>query len=306
MNINDFLYITTIAEKGSFTSAAKELYIAQPSLSQRVRHIENTYEISLFTRDAKGTRLTPEGECFVRYAHRILNCEKELRKEIEDMHNVEKRSLRVGGSEQFVGSYLFEQMIIKFNDVHPDVKLEIASHNSSVNQELLLQGKIDIAIIYLPVRSPELACKEIYHDRYVLVPAVGSDLEAAITGRKKKKADAPVDVRLLDRCPFATPTPGTQLYRFATEMQDKYGISLDIQHYGRNYSMLTSLADAGIASTIVLESFFYPDGKGIPYYYLDDPDAQLHIGVVWRKDSYMNNYASEFVSIAGDIRKDTD
>lgn len=61
MSIEDYRYIVTIANVGSFTNAAKKLFIARPSLSQRVKHIENIYGTEFFIRDSKGISLTAAG-----------------------------------------------------------------------------------------------------------------------------------------------------------------------------------------------------------------------------------------------------
>ncbi len=64
MNINDFKYITTIAELGSYNAAAKALYMTQPSLTQRIKYIEQEYGITIFNRNHQGTTLTSEGKIF--------------------------------------------------------------------------------------------------------------------------------------------------------------------------------------------------------------------------------------------------
>lgn len=298
MNIEDYRYITTIADLGSFTSAAKELFIAQPSLSQRVKHIEKTYNISIFTRDAKGVQLTEEGTCFVRHAKQILNCEEDLRREISDMHDPDKKILRIGVT-QFSVSNLFNQLILRFHEEHPKVQFEFIDHSSLEHQELLLSGKIDLAICYLPINSTNLKYEVIFNDSYVLVPAIGGALEKKL---HNQPLDQPISVELLEGEPFAMPTLGTRLYDYLISMQEKHSISLDVQHYGKNYSMLYSIAKSGIASTLLYESFFDEGKEHIPYYYLNDPFVgALSVAVVWRKGAYLQHIAKELARIAKEI-----
>lgn len=300
MNIDDYRYITTIADLGSFTNAAKELFIAQPSLSQRVKYIENAYGISIFIRDTKGVRLTEDGECFVRHAKQILNCEEDLRQEIADMHDPDKRVLRIGVT-QFIRSYLFDLLIRRFHEEHPKIQFEFIDSTSREQQDLLLSGKIDIAICYLPITSPGLKYETIFRDHYVLIPAKGSKLAQKITARPQDINDR-VDLRLLNQEPFAIPTPGTRLYDYLSDLQRERLISLDIQHYGKNYSMLYSIAKAGIASTILYESFFDPTVEHEPYYYMEDAEeSELSIAVVWRKGAYLYQAAKELIRIANQI-----
>ena len=297
MNIDDFRYITTIADLGSFTRAAQQLFIAQPSLSQRVKHIEKTYGISIFTRDAKGVQLTKEGSCFVRHAQRILNSESDLRREIAEMHDPENKILRIG-TTQFMHSYLFDTLIQRLYQEHPKMQFAFYEASSAEQQEALLSGKVDIAICYLPITSLDLNYEIIFHDSYVVVPAMGSELAGRIQHRSQ--INEPVPMELLKDEPFAVANSGTRLYDYISELQEKPGSMLNIQHYVKNYSMLYALAKAGMASTILYESFFDPNQEYLPYYYLED-DCELSIAVVWRKGTYLQQSAKELIRIAKEL-----
>jgi len=298
MNIDDYRYITTIAELGSFTHAAQTLFMAQPSLSQRVKYIEKVYGICIFTRDTKGVKLTDEGECFVRHAQQILDKEAALHHEIMEMHNPENKILRIGAT-QFIRSYLFNLLIHHLHQDHPQMQFSFYEATSLDLQEALLAGKTDIAICYLPVTSPQLDYEVIFHDSYVLIPAHQSSLQRKIENRTNK--NEPVSMELLKDVPFAMASPGTRLHDYVAKIQQKHDIQLDIQHYVKNYSMLYTLAKAGIASTILYESFFDPtEDKYLPYYYLED-DCDLSIALVWRKDTYLRSSVREFIRIAKKI-----
>lgn len=298
MNIDDYRYITTIADLGSFTRAAQKLFIAQPSLSQRVKHIEKSYGISIFTRDAKGVQLTKEGACFVRHAQRILNSEKDLRREIADMHDPENKILRIGAT-QFMHSYLFDALIQRLHQEHPKMQFAFFEASSAQHQESLLSGKIDIALCYLPITSPDLNYEVIFHDSYVLVPAIGGELSDMLQ-KRAMNSNEPVPIEALKDEPFAVANSGTRLYDYISNLQEKTLTTLNIQHYVKNYSMLYTLAKAGMASTILYESFFDPNQEYLPYYYLED-DCELSIAVVWRKGTYLQESAKELIRIAREL-----
>lgn len=297
MNIDDYRYITTIADLGSFTRAAQKLFIAQPSLSQRVKHIEKAYGINIFTRDARGVQLTKEGRCFVRHAQHILNSENDLRREIAEMHNPENKILKIG-TTQFMHSYLFDTLIQHLHQEHPKMQFAFYEASSTQQQEALLAGNVDIAICYLPVTSPDLNYEVIFHDTYVVVPAKNSELSHKI--QQNVAVNEPIPLELLKNEPFAVATSGTRLYEYIDDLQTKTSSSLDIQHYVKNYSMLYALAKAGMASTILYESFFDPKQEYLPYYYLED-DCDLSIAVVWRKGTYLQDSAKELIRIAREL-----
>lgn len=68
MTLKQLHYITTAADTGNITEAAKRLYISQPSLTAAIHDIEEEYGITVFLRSNKGITLTPDGEEFLGYA----------------------------------------------------------------------------------------------------------------------------------------------------------------------------------------------------------------------------------------------
>jgi len=296
VNITDYKYIITIAEEGSFTNAARELYIAQPSLSQRVRYIENEYGITIFERNSKGVFLTPEGEIFVKYAKEILLADEDLHNEIAALLNKENDMIRLGGATQLIGSQLFNTLIFLFHKKYPNIHFQILHESSRKHQDLLLTGKTDLALIYLPVTSPDLDYKIIYHDRYVLVPAAGSELEQMLSEREDP--DEPVDPHLFDNLPLATSMPETNLYAFLMGFQTAYKTPINIQSHTSSYSMLQAIAAGGIASVVIPESYFHAKHLNTIYYDIDDPGANIQIAAVWRKKKRLSPTLKALVEIA--------
>ena len=72
MTIKQLQYLVTVAEEGNITSAARKLFIAQPSLTSAIKELETEYGITIFTRSNKGIKLTSEGEEFLGYARQVL------------------------------------------------------------------------------------------------------------------------------------------------------------------------------------------------------------------------------------------
>ena len=73
MTLKQLQYVVTVAEEGNITSAAKRLFIAQPSLTAAIRELESEYGITIFIRSNKGIKLTSEGEEFLGYARQVLD-----------------------------------------------------------------------------------------------------------------------------------------------------------------------------------------------------------------------------------------
>ena len=72
MNFQQCRYVQTIAETGSFSKAAKKLFLTQPNLSASIRDLEEELGVQLFERSNTGAKLTDDGHDFLKYAKRIL------------------------------------------------------------------------------------------------------------------------------------------------------------------------------------------------------------------------------------------
>ena len=72
MTLQQLKYVTTVAQTGTISDAAKKLFISQPSLTKAVRELEKEMEITIFERTNRGIVISKEGETFLGYARQVL------------------------------------------------------------------------------------------------------------------------------------------------------------------------------------------------------------------------------------------
>ncbi|MBQ7051913.1 MAG: LysR family transcriptional regulator, partial [Clostridia bacterium] len=96
MNTRHARVILTILRAGSFTAAARELGISQPTLSQTVRQIETQLDETLFVRGRSSMTLTPAGECYVQAARRMIQAEDQLAEALSQLRGRVEGRLRIG------------------------------------------------------------------------------------------------------------------------------------------------------------------------------------------------------------------
>lgn len=291
MNINDFKYVLKIAELKSYSAAARECYITQPSISQRVKFIESEYGITIFKRDHNGVEITSEGERFLKYASRIMECEKNLRKEFADESSREPKVIRVGMSWT-VTSGFFQDLIPKICSDYPDIRFEFMEFTSKEQQAALLSDKLDIGFCYLPISSKDLSYRILMEDEIVLVPAAGSLLNEKTAVYSDPGCYISPDY--LNNEPFATALKGSRLHNYLDALIEAEGVCPDIRHIIRSLPYTYSLAETGLASAFLFKSFFINRKSSLPYYYIDSPISnKLPFSITWRKDSLMSEFAEE-------------
>ena len=96
MNMKQALYFKTIAQYGTITAAAKQLYISQPSLSQTLRQIEDEVGTPLFDRSTSPFHLTYAGERYLKAVEAMLEIDARLKAEIESIRHEDGGRLRLG------------------------------------------------------------------------------------------------------------------------------------------------------------------------------------------------------------------
>lgn len=155
MNIQHLRVLAEIARIGSLSGAAAVLATDQPSLSRQLKQIETEFGTPLFHRTGRGVLLTDAGEKLLAISTRYLDEFTELQHEIA--HERDNLRGRVSlGVIQFLGSAVVPALLMRFRAAYPDVGLHVVGGNNGLVHELLLNGRIDMGIIYEAGRSQEL------------------------------------------------------------------------------------------------------------------------------------------------------
>lgn len=145
MNSKQALYFKTIAQFGTVTAAARQLYITQPSLSQTLRQMEQEAGIPLFDRSTSPFRLTYAGERYLKAAEAMLELDARLKAEMDSIRREDGGRLRLGISVTRSMQVLPDVLPI-FNREYPKVSIELTESASANLESLLLKGQIDLAL----------------------------------------------------------------------------------------------------------------------------------------------------------------
>lgn len=147
MDLRQLRYFTAIVEQGSFSKAATKLRVAQPALSQHLRHMEDELGIALLHRGTRGVQPTEAGERLLERARDILAEFAELRDRVRGEAAAPGGEVRIGlpgtVSEQFS-----VPLIEAARERYPAVRLRIAEAMSGFVLDWLRRGEVDLAVIY--------------------------------------------------------------------------------------------------------------------------------------------------------------
>jgi LysR family hydrogen peroxide-inducible transcriptional activator len=171
MQIHQLRYFCAVARTGSFTRAAQQEHLAQPSLSQQVRKLEDELGTRLFDRLGRTVRLTQLGEAFLPRAEAIVRQVADAKLEMQEMAGAERGRLVIGAIPT-IAPYFLPSCLASFARKFPSVQISVVEDVTSELLNLVHEGTVDLALLALPVPATNCLSRELFRERlYVVLPA---------------------------------------------------------------------------------------------------------------------------------------
>lgn len=298
MHIREIQYILTIVSEGSITKAANSLYIAQSSLSQAVKKIEQELGCKLFKRTGSKLQLTYAGERFVQAGTRIIKIYRDLKNEFADIAQVKSGNIIIG-IPYYLGSHMFPIFGPVFQKRYPGISIELIEGKSSELEKLIVSGQVDIAILPLPIENTSIKYETLFLSRMILL--IHKDDPLNKYGYQKKGFRFPhIDIKLADGAPFIMGLPGQRIRLVNEIIFKKANINPKIVFMTRNLETTKRMASAGAGLAIIPDKYldYIPTSPDLRCYYIEDEyDYQFSVVAAYQKDSYISEATREFLSI---------
>ncbi len=155
-----------VARDGSFTRAARNLNVSQPTVTEQVRELEATYAIELFNRTQRQVRLTTVGRSLYEITQRFFGIVDETDEFLRAAADYGAGHLRVSS----VLPFFIVGILTAFRQQHPQVKVSVAAGNSATTRKSLLAYETDVGI--LADHDPDHRLFTHIHDSHALVAIV--------------------------------------------------------------------------------------------------------------------------------------
>ena len=305
MDFRDLTYITKVADCGSITEAARQLFISQPSLSYIISRVEQDIGVQLFDRKSYPLTLTYAGEKYVGTARMILRLNDNLRRELVDIGLGEKGKIRFGIPTERAG-YMLPRVIPAYKEMFPKVDVRIFE---AMSDELLASLQRDEINFYIVPRGrkdfPEgIVTEFIYKERLHLVAAPGAVSESDLADVEKRI----VSTDFMRRQSFIVLKKGHAIRKKTDSIFKKLKITPDLSMEVSSCISAVQLANAGLGITIVpqraLEALGGVD-RFNSFQYSDMPDA-WDVNVVYKADTYLDRTERAFIDLLKTTFRDQD
>lgn len=287
MELHHLRYFVAVAREGSFTKAAQLHHMAQPSLSQQIRRLEEQLGAPLFDRTGGRVRLTPVGEALLPRAERILADVEAASREVQEFLGL-RRGQVVVGTTPITGSHILPPVLAEFRRQYAEVSIILREEPTAVLLELARRGDADVCIVTLPSSDPDLE----------VVPLITEDLLLAVPpGHPLADAGAVPLAAVADE-PLIFLKVGMGFRDVAMAACAAAGFQPRVVFESSHMETVQSLVAVGMGLALVPRMTATWGAARAPVFLeLAPPRPTRTLALTWRGDRYLSQAARAFVSV---------
>lgn len=302
-------YVLEVFKEKSFSKAAKNLYVSQPSLSASIKRIESKISAPIFDRSTNPISVTEIGMKYISDAMEIKKIEASFVNYMNDILNILKGEIKIGGSSLFA-SYILPPMISEFNKHYPHTVFEICEDHTKNLMTLLLDGEIDIVIDNAVIINENISSLFYTTETILLaVPKkrmVNEDLCKyslsfdEIKNNRHIQNDCPcVSLDVFKKEPFIFLKQENDTGKKARQMCKKHGFSPNILFELDQQVTAYNVACSGLGICFVSDTLIknLNASQDVVYYKLNDKEINRNIYFYVKNNRYISNACRKFIDM---------
>ena len=292
MNLRDLRYLVALAEHKHFGRAAEACFVSQPTLSTQIKKIEDELGVTLVERTPRRVLLTEVGVEIAQRAREVLNEVEQIRSIARRTRDPESGTVRLGIFPT-LAPYLLPHVVPRLRERFPKLELLLTEEKTEVLLRLLREGKLDAAIMALPLHEDSLHAEFLFEEPFVLaVPG-----QHALAARTQLKLDELGTLKLL------LLEEGHCLRDQALEVCHSTGAAERSGFRATSLETLRQMVAANVGITLLPILAVRPPVACAPDVHLlgfSDHAPSRRIAMVWRKSTAMG----AFLKRLGEVIKD--
>jgi DNA-binding transcriptional LysR family regulator len=285
MELQQLRYFVAVADTGKFTTAARDLHVAQPSISKQVRKLEDELGAVLLERRRTGVMLTDAGAILLPWAKRVLADLDGARSEVAGLATLERGRLSVGATPS-VSTVLLPRVLAAFHSEHPGITLSVIEAGSRDLVDRLAAGELDLALVILPVPHEEL---------FETTPLIREELVLAVAKKHPLARRKTVRVGDLRGVPLVMFRDGYDLRSATITACEQAGFHPTFAVEGAEMDGVLRMAAAGVGVAVV-PMMVVERGGPLVAVRLSQPTLSRSVGVAFRRDRHHSRASDAFVT----------
>lgn len=165
MELRDLKAFMAVVEHGSFTKAANESFVSQPSLSKSIKKLEDTLNVELLNRSTRNVELTDAGDIVYKQGQKIMRSVHDLHILLDDLLHIKTGSIKLG-IPPLIGTLFLPKIARDFHQQYPEVHLELVERGAKMVGTLVENGEVDMGIVVLPTDERKFSVQPFVEDQF--------------------------------------------------------------------------------------------------------------------------------------------
>lgn len=295
MNLKQLEAFVQVSESGSFSKAAKELFLTQPTISAHISSLEKELNVRLFIRNTKEVSLSDDGKDLYRYAKQITDLEKAIEERFYMDSDDGKHVITIAAST-IPAQYLLPKVLMCYRERHPKEQIKIMETDSSEVVTQVVDHMVDVGFTGTVLEKKHCKYIPFYKDELAVITPDTPEYRIL----KEQNRD---DIDWIKRKPLILREEGSGTRKEAEKQLKSAGISmetLDIVASIANQETIKKSVKQGMGIT-VLSRLAAEDEDGLLIFPIPGADEGRDINLVYNKNYQMTRSADRFIRIVKEV-----
>ena len=298
MNLKQLEAFVQVAEGKSFSKAAKELFLTQPTISAHIASLERELNARLFVRNTKEVSLSEDGKDLYRYAKQIIDLQKQIEERFETEEEGSRHCITIAAST-IPAQYLLPRVLKRFNEKYPDEQIKIMESDSSKVVSQIVDHIVDVGFTGTVLEKKHCRYLPFYKDKLAVITPNTERYR-----RLKEESPDGIDWILEEHLIMREEGSGTR--KEAEEQLKAAGIpaeKLDVIASIGNQETIKKSVRQGMGNTIQSELAAVDeeaDGELLTFP-IPGADAGRDINLVYNKNYQLSRSAERFIKVVKEV-----
>lgn len=295
MNLKQLEAFVQVSESGSFSKAAKELFLTQPTISAHISSLEKELNVRLFIRNTKEVSLSDDGKDLYRYAKQITDLEKAIEERFYMDSDDGKHFITIAAST-IPAQYLLPKVLMCYREHYPKEQIKIIETDSSEVVTQVVDHMVDVGFTGTVLEKKHCKYIPFYKDELAVITPDTPEYRIL----KEQNRD---DINWIRRKPLILREEGSGTRKEAEKQLKNAGISmetLDIVASIANQETIKKSVKQGMGITIP-SRLAAEDEEGLLIFPIPGADEGRDINLVYNKNYQMTRSADRFIRIVKEV-----
>lgn len=278
MELKELEHFIAVVDYDGFSKAASNIFVSQPTLSKSVKKLEEDLDVILFERSTRRLALTDAGKLVYNKALKVISATEELRASLDDLLHIPSGEIKIG-IPPLIGTLFFPVIAKKFDQLHPQISLQLIEHGARRIQYLIEDGKVDVGIVVLPINEKKFSVSPFINEEFKLFLHPNHSLANRDIVHLRELKD---ELFILFNKEFSLHN------LIINECETKGNFTPEIAYESSQWDVIAELVSADLGITLLPKTIYtkmdHTHIKAVP---IESP-PMWELGIITKKDRYLS------------------